>query len=653
MLPKQAYSFLALCLVIATMLCPIAPATAQSGESKSEDHPAKAKKEDKTAKHQNNSDEDKSSKKPEKPGRKASVGNSSSTGPETNDSPSHLVQTRTPLDPLDGLPPNLRDDFKNLRDQESVLAKRNRSLTRQMRMEESQLDFMRGKVANLQEQNEKLSEGSKPPEDPTTALIHSMFRLHRYADTVHWIDVQKENRYQQMISGTTERPVNTIAGTDIGSQLERLSEKPNRTPAEEIQLNKLAALIQNSNQRASDMLAEESHTSGDTTSAIQAALEKMDPGTVAVYAFQGHDSLNLIGITRNAYAPFSVEVKDDDLQGAIADFLRAVRSPLSDVKTPAAKLYNLLIAPLAGFLDSTQAQTVLWSLSGSLRYLPLSALYDEKHHEYFVEQRQSVIVTQASIPYLEERPTDKAGWKGLAMGLSEGTRETPPLTEVHDELEGVVHDSNDPESHGPLTGLLRLNASFSLEELESGLQDHPQVVHLASHFILRPEQGYPYMVLGATAANGSPEHLTLLDMATQPRMSLEGTELLALSACDTDTIGRAGDGHEVDGLATAAHRQKAKAIIATLWPVNDASTAQLMTAFYSRWLGDSSISKAEALRRAQLTLLYSQKSPVVEETIPAESDRGTIPVSDSSEELPSGFQHPFFWAPFIMMGNPQ
>ena len=68
-------------------------------------------------------------------------------------------------------------------------------------------------------------------------------------------------------------------------------------------------------------------------------------------------------------------------------------------------------------------------------------------------------------------------------------------------------------------------------------------------------------------------------------------------------------------------RSGARSTVATLWSVQDDSTAELMTQLY-RALKTSGISKAEALREAQLSLLRSSK-----------------------------YQHPYYWSAFILVGN--
>lgn len=95
-------------------------------------------------------------------------------------------------------------------------------------------------------------------------------------------------------------------------------------------------------------------------------------------------------------------------------------------------------------------------------------------------------------------------------------------------------------------------------------------------------------------------------------------ELLVLSACQT----AAGDKRAALGLAGVAVRAGARSTLATLWFVSDEATSELMTRFYQE-LADTSISKAEALRRAQVALL-----------------------KDSRYQ-----QLPRLWAPYVLVGN--
>jgi CHAT domain-containing protein len=95
-----------------------------------------------------------------------------------------------------------------------------------------------------------------------------------------------------------------------------------------------------------------------------------------------------------------------------------------------------------------------------------------------------------------------------------------------------------------------------------------------------------------------------------------------------------------------AQLKGAKAVISTLWPVNDASTGLLMGDFYKRWAeGAGKVTKVEALRKAQLDLLLGPATATG-----GGSGRGSA-VENAAPNLPSGYAHPYYWAPFVLMGN--
>jgi CHAT domain-containing protein len=122
----------------------------------------------------------------------------------------------------------------------------------------------------------------------------------------------------------------------------------------------------------------------------------------------------------------------------------------------------------------------------------------------------------------------------------------------------------------------------------------------------------------------------------------------------------AGDGKEVEGFGVLAQRQGAKAVVATLWPVADESTKALMQEFYRRRETQPGVPKIEALRQAQLALLRGQK-PAGD--VVAQEKRGlSEPMAERSDgsvlALPrfplnprAPYAHPFYWAPFILIGN--
>ncbi len=106
-------------------------------------------------------------------------------------------------------------------------------------------------------------------------------------------------------------------------------------------------------------------------------------------------------------------------------------------------------------------------------------------------------------------------------------------------------------------------------------------------------------------------------------------------------------------IGVLAQRNGAKAVVASLWPVADRSTSVLMQEFYRRRASNPSVPKAESLRQAQLSFLRGTiKLPPdaqPKRLFVLESDIDDAPTFRTRDEVP--FAHPYYWAPFFLMGN--
>nr|MDQ2687461.1 CHAT domain-containing protein [Armatimonadota bacterium] len=203
---------------------------------------------------------------------------------------------------------------------------------------------------------------------------------------------------------------------------------------------------------------------------------------------------------------------------------------------------------------------------------------------------------------------------------------------------------------GVLAGSELLDEQFTKTAMMAGLNQGYPVVHIASHFALGPDYASSYLLLGDGA------HLSLAQINSGGQV-FQDVDLLTLSACDTAVGGRSGDGHEVESFGMLAQDKGAAAILASLWPVSDASTQLLMRQFYLGHQTQSGISKAEALRQAQLSLLHGTAS--ASETNPGKrAGRAVEDTGDENSHQPlfktdpkAPYAHPYYWAPFVLIGN--
>ncbi len=236
------------------------------------------------------------------------------------------------------------------------------------------------------------------------------------------------------------------------------------------------------------------------------------------------------------------------------------------------------------------------SLDGTLRYLPVAALHDGE--SYLVEKYQLAIYTAAAGLDIKDRPTGR--WLVGGFGLSHAVRNLDPLPYVPAELEGIVRrDVSDQD--GVLPGVIYLDDAFSQETIESVLTEEFPVVHIASHFELKPgTKDDSHLVLG------DGETLSLAKIKEND-YDFGNVEMLTLSACNTAVSATGATGSEVESFGTLAQDQGAKGVLATLWPVADRSTGALMQNFYRLHAEQPGMTKAEALRQAQLLFITRNK----------------------------------------------
>lgn len=318
---------------------------------------------------------------------------------------------------------------------------------------------------------------------------------------------------------------------------------------------------------------------------------------------------------------------------------RALENPHLDPRPLAQELYQSLIAPIES--DIKESQTLMLSLDGALRYIPFSALYDGQH--YFIERYPLAIYTAAAKDKLAPAATPK--WKISGLGVTQEHPGFSALPGVKAELSGILGQQGIP-------GEIHLDQAFTARQMQTSLKQGNPVLHLATHFQFTPgTEADSYLLLG----DGS--HLSLKDIR-QGDYPFGQLELLTLSACATAMHGgQETDGKEVEGFGALAQNKGAKGVLATLWPIVDASTAQLMQTLY-RGHQQQYLTKAEALRQAQLALLKGGNKAIA----PAKPDergarRVTAGEQSAAADIPfqadaaTPFAHPFFWAPFILMGN--
>jgi CHAT domain-containing protein/tetratricopeptide (TPR) repeat protein len=321
-------------------------------------------------------------------------------------------------------------------------------------------------------------------------------------------------------------------------------------------------------------------------------------------------------------------------EGEVNQLIYSMRESLqsrSDRFLPSSqRLYDILIAPLAEMLQAAGVETLIVSLDGVLRYLPMGALHDGRR--YLIEQFALARETQAVTVQAQK----SSGKRAVGLGVSRSLDGHAALIGVRDELAAVIRTARRRRG-GVLPGVIRLDRAFTAGALVRALSSQYSVIHVASHFVFAAaREESSYLLLG----DGS--KLTLAEFAD---LRFDTMDMVVLSACNT-AIGGGHDqnGREIEGLGALVRYQGANQVLATLWPVADITTASLMHAFY-RNRYRTKLAPAEALRRAQLDLLRGAiKSPARTPT------RALVDPDEDQTAAKSDARHPFYWAPYILMG---
>jgi len=375
----------------------------------------------------------------------------------------------------------------------------------------------------------------------------------------------------------------------------------------------------------------------DYSRAFQGTLKDMGHDAVVAQYIILDDRIAILLATPNAVVARESRVKRGDLYAQIRSFRKTLINPGQDPLPEAQGLYQLLIAPIADDLRQAGAKTVMLDLDDMLRYLPFAALHDGK--SYLVENMSIVMVTEAVRDKLAKPP--KSDWSIWGLGTTKAGPGYEALPYANVELNGITGQK------GILAGKVLLDGAFTEKSLRDGLDQAYPIIHVASHFQFTPgSMDDSFLLLG----DGS--HLSLAQIKT--KLDFNSVELLTLSACET-AMGDDSTSHhgvEVEGLGAIAQQAGAKAVLATLWPVADASTAALMRALYQAHKVDH-LDKADALRQAQLALLRGNvAADDAGNAARGLARAGPARTSGNFKFNPAApYAHPFFWAPFILMGN--
>lgn len=334
-------------------------------------------------------------------------------------------------------------------------------------------------------------------------------------------------------------------------------------------------------------------------------IDQVDPTATVIYPIILPDRLAVIlSQTGQPLRYYATQKSQAEIEQTLDSMLVAL-NPVSnsqDRERLSQQIYDWLIRPAQEQEALKNTKTLVFVLDGKLRNIPIAALSDGK--QYLIEKY--AVALSPGLQLMAAQSLQKSHIDAIIGGISESRHGFSALPAVESE---VKHISK------AVSSAMLLNQKFTNQALADRVKSsRANVVHLATHGQFSSRLEDTFLVTWDGRVNVK-ELSELLKKRSGD--SSKAVELLVLSACDTAT----GDDRAVLGLAGLAVKSGARSTIATLWPVKDKAAEMLMTRFYDH-LNNSQITKAEALRQAQINLIQQ-----------------------------TDFHDPFFWSAFVLVGN--
>lgn len=288
-------------------------------------------------------------------------------------------------------------------------------------------------------------------------------------------------------------------------------------------------------------------------------------------------------------------------------FYKQHTKPLRDIMV---QLSDYLILPVWEQIKDDKIKNVTIIPAASLYYVPFQCLATETQDgdiRFLIEKKAVNYLTAATLMDLVSKKKPKSISNVLVFGNPDGS-----LPGAEEEAKVIQASYSNAKLYK------NLEATKDKAKELAGTTD---VVHFATHgFLSSDEPQKSFLLMAPNAAKNEDDKLTINEILRLPLK--DANQLIVLSACNT-SMGKSATGVELISLSRAFAVAGAPTTVATLWPVDDESTKIIMINFYDGL--KKGLTKAEAMRQAQIALIK----------------KGDFHI------------HPFFWAPYVMIGNPK
>lgn len=328
--------------------------------------------------------------------------------------------------------------------------------------------------------------------------------------------------------------------------------------------------------------------------------KNLPPDTTLLSYYTTVDRLVAFVIGRDSFRAIEIDLRTEEIAGKVEVFRDFSSLEASDL-TELQYLYNVLIRPL---LPSLRPGRIGVVPHGTLSYLPFAALTDG---ETFLGESYSLFYLPSASFYelvTSRKPAEKVAVVAMAASRVSGLQSLPSADREARFIASLFDSSQLLTGDQATEGALRRQVRQA------------SILHIAAHAELNPvNPGFSRLLLRPDKDNDG-----ALEVREIGQLHLSQTDLVVLSASMT-SISTLGSGDDINGFSHAFLAAGVPSVVASLWRVDDRGTAYFMETFYQKLrIGQA---KAEALRAAQSEM---RRKP--------------------------GFSHPYYWAAFILSGNP-
>ncbi len=354
-----------------------------------------------------------------------------------------------------------------------------------------------------------------------------------------------------------------------------------------------------------DAVAGRAELNGDDVAALDSeklrALLKDDELVVAYHALPDRLVAWVLSPQGVREVAFPVALSRADLERLVDAYRDALIQLNPNVQSVSSKIGQLLLDPLG----LPTGKRLIIVPHGPLHYLPFQAL--RLDNQYLIERHPVSIAPSISIAIKLAQRMPNTAANLLAFG-------NPAINpDVAIPLPGAEREVQEISQEFPGAKL------FFREQANKNnfVQFAPKspLVHIAAHAVADTLDPLHSKVLLADE-NGQPNYLEAKDVLA---MNLGNIAMVALSACESG-LGRVENGDEVLGFTRSFLSAGASTLLASLWQVSDDATETLMTTLYTDLASGSEVQ--DAMRHAQRQVMANPKT-----------------------------SHPYFWAPFNLIGN--